>query len=160
MGASRLLVLLAPAAMAAAFLLLGACGGGGSGSGSASGSPEDAFEEYVRYLNRGQWGRSWDLLHPAHQDLIPREHYIQCADEVFSGLEVDITEFIETYEEDITIPATGQTTASTAITFEAHFSQGLLEDTQTDTVHMIEVDGEWRSILSDPEDYLDGECPS
>ena len=138
--------------IAALAVFLVACGGS---NGETSGAA-DAFEDFIDHMSRGQYGRAWDNLHPAQQTLVTREDYIQCRGD--DSFEVEIVRIIEEYDEDVPIPGTDLVVASTAITAEVRVSSGLLEDTSTDTIHEILVDGEWRWIVSNPDDYDPETC--
>ena len=138
--------------IAALAVFLMACGGG---NGEASGAV-DAFEGFIEHINRGQYGRAWDNLHPAQQTIVTREDYIQCRGD--DSFEIEIIEILEEYDEEVPIAGTDLVVASTAITAEVRISSGLFEDTSMDTIHQILVDGEWRWILSDPNDYDPETC--
>ena len=108
------------------------------------------------YINKGQWGREWDELHPAQQELVPRDLFIQCAP---AGLEVQVTDVLETYEEDVVIDGTDQSVRATALTVEFKSGQDPLANSDIDTFHEVVVAGEWRWIMADVEGYRRGQCP-
>ena len=157
--------------IAALAVFLMACGGGSSDEAELlpgnDQSPEssadipseaatDAFERLIDYISKGQYGRAWDELHPAQQALVTRADYMLCRGDAID--EVKVVEILEEYDEDVPIPGTDLVVASTAITAELRLKSGLFEETTTDTFHEIAVDGEWRWIVSDPDDYDPETC--
>ena len=127
--------------------------------GPDSDSAEGAALRQWDYIKKSQFGRSWEELHPAQQELIDRNDFMRCAEEAsdeslvaFSDLEI-----LETYEEDIPVPGTDLTVPSVAVTVE--ITNTILGITGADTLHEIDVDGEWRWILSEPEAYQGENCP-
>ena len=116
-----------------------------NGSGQAS-SAEDAVRRQFDYMDRGQWGRRWDEMHPAQQDLITRELFVKCSP---VGLETKINRVIETYEDDVLITGTDLTIRATAVTVEFEFTQGIIADSDVDTFFVTVVDGSWRWIATE-----------
>jgi hypothetical protein len=135
-------------------------------SASASTSPaptsgesaESALRRQFDELNKGQFGKEWDELHPAQQAIISREHYIECGAKANLPT-VDSADVIETYQEDVTIPGTSVKASSIALTVKLELSLGLLKNEATDTYHEVQVDGVWRWALAAPEGYANGNCP-
>jgi hypothetical protein len=138
-------------------IAISACGGGGGGGDSNS--AEAAVRRQFDFVDKGQWGRQWEELHPAQQAFVPRERFVECADERLSGMDIVSVKVLETFEEESLIPGTDMSVPSTALTVEVEFKQGLLHNKDTDTVHVFLVDGEWRWVTSDADAYKRGECP-
>ena len=67
--------------------------------------------------------------------------------------QIEDINIIETFTEEIDIPATDLVVESTAITAELETNLG----TDTDTFHEVDVDGEWRFIVFS-QDIIDGTC--
>jgi hypothetical protein len=81
-------------------LTLGLAGAACSSSSSAieiptTGGPNETAEQFftrlLAYDSAGQWGRTWDFLHPAHQRLVPRKRYIECS-ELVGGFRISDVE--------------------------------------------------------------------
>jgi hypothetical protein len=129
--------------------------------------PEQDAGDYMKELTeralRGQYGRNWETLHPAHQAVVTREKYDSCERQSNEslGTKIDIA-VVETYEEPVLVKGSG-TVDSTAITLRFTYDNPLTgEEVQEHaTVHAVAVDGEWRWILT-PQDYdayAKGTCP-
>lgn len=148
------------AGIALAFVLLTACGGGG-GDGDKpglDGSPESAIKDLFEMVDKEQWGREWENLHPEQQKFISRAKFIECA-EASDLPSLDSVKVLEVYDEPTDIPGTGLSADSKAVTVELKLSRGLLKNETRDTFHLIDVDGRWRWVVSDPQPYKDGKCP-
>lgn len=124
----------------------------------ADGGPGDVMKDLLRYQSLGQYGRAWESLHPAHQKIASRSVYDGCAREVgASSGEVDV-KVVEVYDDPIDIPAIPEKT-SKAVTYRIRLIG--TDAAQTDTSHLVDVDGQWRWVLA-PQDvpyYKRGECP-
>jgi hypothetical protein len=131
-------------------LLAVACGGNGLDHPDAA----EAAEQFYRHTSDGQWGRSWDNLHPAHQEIVDRDDYITCAQRNES-YDIDGVRAVETFEEPVGLPGTSITTDSVAVTVEIKAG----EVTDRRTSHFVEIDGRWAWILNDPGAYADEGCP-
>lgn len=116
-----------------------------NGSGQAS-SAEDAVRRQFDYMDRGQWGRRWDEMHPAQQSLITRELFVKCSP---VGLEAKINRVIETFEDDVLITGTDLTVRATAVTVDFEFTQGIIADSDVDTFFVTVVHGSWRWIATE-----------
>ena len=125
---------------------------------SPSESATDAFERLIDYFSKGQYGRAWDEMHPSQQALIAREDYMLCQAKKIGGADIEIVDIVDVYSEDAPIPGTGLVLPSTAITFEVRITGGLFEDTTTDTSHEFDVDGEWRWVVNEPDEYDPATC--
>lgn len=131
--------------------ILVACGGGGDSDSGAGEAAVDQFEAAIR----GQWGRAWDDLIPEHQAIVSRDQYIACQEDQgdFPASDISVD---ETFEETVDVAVLGET-ETTAVTLK--FESG--DRSQFTTVHMIEVDGDWKwSLQADAlEAFEAGECP-
>ncbi len=137
-------------------LLVSACGDDDSPSSEPveGESAEDALERQIRFLTDGQTRRAYAEIHPAQQELFTADHYDACVGESAGGIQVEEINIIETFTEEITIPATDLVVEATAITAELVTSRG----TDTDTFHEVDVDGEWKFTVSLAQDIIDGTC--
>ena len=142
---------------AVALMCLQGCGGD-SGSEGDAGDPGEAIRPYLHAIQEGQYGRAWDMLHPAHQAVVTRSEFDNCLREsglsvpAKFGLHVDVVS-----DETIDVAGLGSTPTK-AVTWT--LSSG--EEFETMTSHLVESDGTWRWILTDGdyEAYQKGECPS
>lgn len=127
-------------------ILIAACGGGSSDESGV----EAAFLEHDQFEQDGQWGRLYDRLHPAHQELVDREDFMRCAqlEGTAPGYTVKV---VETFEEPVEVEGEGEV-ESVAIT--AEYRDGT--ETQRHTSHLVDVgDGDWRWLLNDISRYQD-----
>lgn len=125
---------------------------------------DDFYTRRIEYEFKGQYGRSWDTLHPGQQAVVSRTRYEECRDEASTetaGVDFERLTVIETYEDPIEITGVPEKT-STAVTVRITVSQGMSEETLTDTFHAVAVDGEWKWLLppADVRAYKRGECPT
>lgn len=124
----------------------------------------DFYERRIDYEFKGQFGRSWDELHPGQQALVSRTKYEECRDESsdeFAGVELKSLRVIETYEDPIDVLGVPEKT-STAVTVEITVTDGSESETVTDTFHAIAVNGKWVWILppADVRAFKAGTCPT
>jgi acetaldehyde dehydrogenase (acetylating) len=120
-------------------LALGACGGGGD-------KPEvAALKREFAFIGDGQWGRLYDMLHPAQQALVTRDQFITCSAKT-SQPAISVGSVKEIFDEVVDVPGTPLHVPSRAVTFEAH--SGGAKDVVTQ--HVVDIDGTWRWILNDP----------
>jgi hypothetical protein len=134
---------------------------------STTNAPEqdagDFMKQEMRQVFLGQYGRSWDTLHPAHQTVVSRDKYDTCMrqSDASSLGDVDI-DVIETYDEPIGVDGVG-TVDSKAVTVRFRYDNPLTgkKVVENATVHAVPVNGEWKWVLP-PEDYRaykKGSCP-
>ena len=124
--------------------------------------PEDALEEttledpgdflrrHLEYELSGEFARSWDELHPAHQEVVTRERYAECRAELFerSGPSTELRSFEVLDVADDSEPIAGiAETGSKAVT--AEITIGVNGDSRTalDTLHAVHVDGRWAWVF-------------
>ena len=132
-----------------AALALVACGG------SSEQSASDAAEQMYSYMGKGQFGRDYDMLHPAHQAVVARERFIECA-QGSAGFSVSKVGAEEEFDEDYDVARVGLI-PTRAVTLK--YNIGELE--QHRTIHMVDVDGSWRWIMGEDDlsAYESGNCP-
>ncbi|RIK35377.1 MAG: hypothetical protein DCC58_20585 [Chloroflexi bacterium] len=118
-------------------LSLSACGGDDE-SESASAAAEAIFRSY---LDR-DYGRAWDTLHPAHQALVGRDFFINC--NVGTSVPWTSVEILREHDEIWDAPELGQQTTRTV---ELRLIGN--QDITQGTLHMLQVDGEWRWLLDE-----------
>jgi hypothetical protein len=184
------------ALIAGAALLLTACGGGNdeaaptvttSGSSTATvtatldtttteqetitvvepgESPEDFFERFLGYELEGEYGRSWDMLHPGHQAVVTRERYEDCREErfeKFGSVSGELVSFdvLEVEDDPLSAPEIPETT-SKAVTMKYSVRAGDETETFRDTAYAIQIGSHWVWVLApgDVRDYKAGSCPT
>lgn len=156
---------------------LSAASGGGNGDNEKQASPTtpeqdagDFYKEITEQSIRGQYGRVWESLHPAHQQIVSRERCDECerSDDSDGATKVTVT-VVETYEEPVRVLGStreegeSEIKDSTAVTLRLSYSNPLTGKPAEEhgTVHAVAVGGEWKWILA-PESfnaYVKGECP-
>jgi hypothetical protein len=153
-------------------LAFAGCGSSGSNSSSESSAtvsgsafdsssttkatvPKANTADLKTYLNKlftmrvnDQQGPAWDLLVPQQQALIPRTKFLNCGGMPVSISDVSIAIVGDPYEEETEIPGVAGTFPSTAATVRMTVTMRGNESTENLTVHVIDVDGQWRWILS------------
>jgi hypothetical protein len=123
--------------------------------------PGTLIEQVYGRLHGGQYGRAWDLLHPAHQAIVSRARYIACAADWPQTPGLARFEVLRVYDDPIDVPLVPQRT-SKAVTYRVTLTAGGLRDSFTSTGHAVDVAGRWRWVLAGPdiETFLDGQCPA
>ena len=154
-------------------LVLVGCGSSGSNASkgstetSASGSAVDSssttkasvpkantadLKTYLTKLftmrSNDQQGPAWDLLVPQQQALIPRTKFLNCGGMSAALSDVSVALVGDPYEEETEIPGTTGIVSSTAATLRVTAKMGGRESTQNVTVHVVDIDRQWRWILS------------
>ena len=123
---------------------MSAFAGGAAGSTSAG----DFLKSYYVRIGHGQYGRVWNGLHPAHQQYISRDRYIDCADRLFPSFEVERWRVLDSYPEKAGLPGTNLRVNTTAVTIQYTLSSRGRQQTETTTRHAIAYRGGWRWALS------------
>jgi len=123
--------------------------------------PEDFFKQLLEYDFNGQWGRTWDRLHPGHQQYVDREQFSDCNSDLLSDLELKSVETVEVYDDPLDLPDVPEKT-SKAVTLKFTVESGGATDSATQTVHAVLHEGQWTWVLppADLEAYKSGTCPS
>jgi hypothetical protein len=108
----------------------------------------------MEQLSNGQFGPLYDELHPAQQAVIDKSGFMQCAAKAVVG-EFKVTKIKDQYAEKVDIPGTDvKGVDSVALTAEVRSGT----DTDTLTLHEIEVDGEWLWVVTSPADHDPATC--
>ena len=145
-------------------LAVAACSSSSSELTTTGGPNETAPEFFARlfsYDNQGDWGHSWEFLHPAQQRFVPRERYIECANLVFGGLKIsDVkTEGVDHWPLDWEgIPE--RTMTSVLLTFNVKSENRSEEHIQR--FFAARHDGAWVWLMRphNLERYKEGGCPT
>ena len=139
----RSVTLLGLAALLAA--LAAGCGGGG---GSAPSEGAGAFiTRILREEIKGQWGRQWGELHPAHQRLITRAQYVACSREMGTNIATghEVFRVLDIQDDPIHIQGVSQR-KSELVTISFH-QQGKKTGGLTYRLHAVAVGDRWTWIL-------------
>lgn len=137
----------------AGWIVVSACGDKQESAGAA-------IVRQLDQVDKRQWGRQWNELHPLQQAFIPRELFITCAQQSSTRLQIRGTKVLETYRESVPVPGTDQQVQATAVTVEYTATSGGPAQTVRTTFHVERLDGTWRWIrAADPEPFKNGACP-
>jgi hypothetical protein len=128
-------------------------GENGNGSHAETAPPEepgDFLRRHLQYELRGEFARSWDELHPAHQQVVSRERYAECRAELFerSGPSTELRSFEVVDVTDDTEPIAGISEPSSKAVM-AEITIGVNGDSRStlDTLHAVRVDGRWAWVF-------------
>jgi hypothetical protein len=141
--------LLAGALAAAVAALATGCGGAGATAPSATASvngPGVFMTRILREEIRGQWGKQWSELHPAHQALISQSQYVACSRRMGTDFATghEVFHVLDVRDEPIKVRGVPQHTAKlVTINFREPGKQNGL----TYHMHAVSVDGRWTWIL-------------
>ena len=112
--------------------------------------PGDFLKRHLEYELSGQFARSWDDLHPAHQVVVTRERYARCRAERFEqsgpATELEAFDVLEVADEPIAVAGLPEQ-GSKAVT--AYIAIGVNGRSQSgvDTLHALPVDGRWAWVF-------------
>ena len=177
-SSGRVATAVACAAVIMTVLLFAGCNDGDNEKTSAngfSGSPETAIKEFFQTLERGEWEREWMALHPEQQKLIPQDVFVKCAEARLSHLNVKDVKVLAVHPEDVEIPGTSVSATAEAIVVRLPSELRATDATASDqgtcvncaisspppatgTYHLFRVDGRWRWVVANPEDYSQENC--
>jgi len=127
--------------------------------------PGDFLRRHLEYELSGDFARSWDDLHPAHQEVVTRERYAECRAELFdrSGPSTELRSFEVLDVTDGTAPIAG-IPEPTAKAVTAEITIGVNGDSRSvlDTLHAVHVDGRWTWVFPDRvyRAYASGSSPA
>ena len=107
----------------------------------------EATRTVIERLAKGQNGPAWDLLVPQQQALIPRIKFLDCGDPS-AAFDFNSVKVTDTYDEEVEINGTSSVVPSKAVTVDMSFTLAGQEQTQTFTIHLVDVNGEWRWNLA------------
>ena len=112
--------------------------------------PGDFLRRHLEYELRGDFARSWDELHPAHQEVVTRERYAECRAELFarSGPSTELRSFDVLQVVDDEEPIAGiPEPSSKAVTAEITIVVDGDARSTLDTLHAVLVDGRWTWVF-------------
>ena len=117
---------------------------------TADEEPGEFLRRHLEYELSGQFARSWDELHPAHQQVVTRERYAECRAVLFerSGPSTELQSFEVMDVTDDAVPIAGiPEQSSKAVT--AQIMIGVNGDSRAslDTMHAVRVDGRWTWVF-------------
>jgi hypothetical protein len=126
--------------------------------------PGEFLRRHLEYELSGEFARSWDELHPAHQQVVTRERYAECRAELFRrsspATELRSFEVLGVTEDGAPIAGIAEP-SSKAVT--AEITIGINGDSRTalDTLHAVHVDGRWAWVFPEGvyEAYASGSRP-
>jgi len=125
-------------------------------------APEDFMARIVRLTVSSRNAELWALLHPAHQQLVPRSRFIRCRTEPPGTVpsRVVSSAFQGKRYERIDVPLIPQHT-STAVTLKVVVERGKVREPATVTVHAVWTGLRWAWFLpaSSIPAFRAGKCP-
>jgi hypothetical protein len=134
----------------------------GCGASEPDQQPVEFLEQVFGHLYRGEHAAAWDMLYPAHQEVVSRAAYAACERNApsFAG-ELELVEVLSEKEEDWHVAGDDEPRGSRAVTYRVTVRIGGAPERFTADGHLVAVDGAWRWILkpSDFEAYRAGRCP-
>jgi hypothetical protein len=151
--------------------LAAGCGGSSSSSAPAaatSATPAqdlgDFFKQRIQHELDGEYGRSWESMHPGQQKIVSRSNYEECRRQAVdpqAGVEVKSARVQQVHDDPIDVPGVSEKKAK-AVTLRLTFRQGSQEETTTVTYHTLPVDGHWVWMLpaADIRAFQNGTCPT
>jgi hypothetical protein len=138
------------AAAAATASLAAGCGGGGTtaptATASVSGGPGVFMTRILREEIRGQWGKQWSELHPAHQALITQSQYVACSRRMGTDFATgrEVFRVLDVRNEAIKVRGVPQRTAKLVT---INFREPGKPNGLTYHMHAVSVGGRWAWIL-------------
>jgi hypothetical protein len=133
-----------------------AAGCGGEEDLAATGPGAAAVRKYEN-LYGGHFERSWNELHPAHQRIVSRARFAQCASQAIAVGDLESIEVLDVFDDDIRIAGIPQRRAK-AVRVRVSSFHG---ESFTAEDHEVEVGDTWRWILNSAAvaAYRQGRCP-
>ena len=137
-----------------AVVLLPACGGEVDPARTAPGAAQVRLFEN---LYNGRFDRAYDALHPAHQKIVPRKLFIDCARRTIAVHKLDSIEVLEVFDETVDLPGLGKQRAK-GVRLRLTSTDGVIA---TLVNHEVKVGDGWRWVLSAKavRSYRAGGCP-
>jgi hypothetical protein len=127
-------------------------------------SPGDFLRRHLEHELRRDFGRSWDELHPAHQQIVSREGYAECRARLFERAGVTGTfasfDVLDVYDEPVELPEIPEVSSKAVrVRFEIRARRGT--ETVEDTLHAIWIGDRWAWFLraAVKQAYEQGRCP-
>ena len=93
------------------------------------------------------------MLHPAQQALVSKDDFTECS-AMQGAVDLEVVSIKDEYEETRTLPGTDLQVETVALTVELRSGM----QTDTTTMHLMNVDGEWRWAVSDPAGFDPETC--
>ena len=113
-------------------------------------SPGDFLKRRFEYELSGQFGRSWDELHPAHKKVVTRDRYERCRAEQFerAGVSAELHGFevLEIFDEPTDV--VGVSEMSKAVSVLLTIADGGKTQSSLYTFHVVQIRDRWAWILS------------
>jgi len=125
-----------------ATLTLAGCGGEVDPATMPAGAAQVRFLED---LYGGQFARVYATLHPAHQKLVSRALFVECAKETIAVGKLDSIEVLDVSDETVPIPELGKRRVK-AVRVRITSTSG---ETDTKNYREVKVGDQWRWILND-----------
>jgi hypothetical protein len=127
--------------------------------------PGDFLRRHLEYELSGEFARSWDDLHPAHQMVVTRERYAECRAELFerSGPTTELRSFEVLEVADDAGPIAGiDEPGAKAVTAEITIGVNGNSRSVLDTLHAVDVDGRWTWVFPERvyDAYASGSRPA
>ena len=127
--------------------------------------PGEFLQRHLEYELSGEFARSWDDLHPAHQQVVTRERYAQCRAELFerSGPSMALQSYEVVDVTDDAVPIAGvPEPSSKAVTAEITIGFNGNSRVSLDTMHEVMVDGRWTWVFPEGvyKAYASGSSPA
>lgn len=166
MGRARLLIVLGLVGVAVAQAVPSASGAPRAAAVPAQTSSAGTFIRTVLSLRASrQYAKLWSKLHPAQQEFVSRNRFIDCERQKDQALGVALKlvrfKVLGTNREQVRIPGTQQTGRSTDVRY--HYTMRAADETIgpiTDSSHAVPVNGRWTWLVApkDASAYKAGEC--
>lgn len=123
--------------------------------------PDAFLKRLLDYDFKGQWGRSWTLLHPGQRHYVDRNKFADCNTASFPDGELVSVKTVEVYDDTIDLPGVPQK-SSKAVTLKITIGSGDQQQTFNQTFHAVPIGDRWAWVLSksDAAAYKSGSCPS
>jgi hypothetical protein len=133
-----------------------AAGCGGEEDPAATGAGSAAVRKYEA-LYGGNFGRAWDELHPAHQRIVSRARFSQCARQTIAVGDLESIEVLDVFDDDIHVAGLRERMAK-AVRVRVSSFHG---ESFTVAEHEVKVGDRWRWILNSSavDAYRRGRCP-
>jgi hypothetical protein len=126
-------------------LALAGCGGDDEPETGDLGAGEFLQQVTAEHL-RGEYSETWDELHPAHQELITQLQLVYCGEREPDLAEDTTVRVLSVRPVTIRLPRVPERDAQ-AVRIELRDEQDIVDRY---TSHVVQVDGEWRWVLSRP----------
>jgi hypothetical protein len=130
--------------------LVAGCGGSGAATVSSAtpsaGGPGVFMTRILREEIRGQWGKQWSELHPAHKALITQSQYVACSRRMGTDFATgqEVFRVLDVRDEAIKVRGVPQRT-SKLVTI--NFREPGKPNGLTYHMHAVSVGGHWAWIL-------------